>query len=301
MGTPLFALDSLKAIAQNHKISAVITQPDKRQNRGYKLTPPPVKIFSDKNNIKTFQPERLADDELISALSNISPDLIVVAAYGKILPESILNLPKFGCINVHASLLPKYRGAAPIAWAIINGEKKTGITIMQMDKGLDTGDIILQKEVNISEKETEGELRQKLSAIGAQTLTTALEMFENKTVVKTPQNNNLSSLAPIIKKEFSVINWGGNADDIHNLVRGFNPWPCSRTFLRGKLLKIHKTEIDTNCDLPPGAIKQLNPLIVSCLSGSLEILEVQPEGKKIMSAQDFVHGNNIDLQTTLGI
>ncbi|MDR0404509.1 MAG: methionyl-tRNA formyltransferase [Oscillospiraceae bacterium] len=316
MGTPLFALSSLEQIIKaKHQILAVVTQTNKPKGRGQKISLPPVKIFSDSKNIKTFQPEKLKDKELIFALSSMSPDIIVVAAYGKILPEEILKIPKFGCINVHASLLPKYRGAAPVAWSIINGERKTGVTIMQMDEGLDTGDILLQKETKILDDDTEASLKERLSIIGAKALTEVLEILERGgTLDKRVQDNNLANFAPIIKKEFSVIDWNKSASEIHNLIRGFNPWPGARTFLNGKLLKIHKSKAQ-NINLneeksvnswhslesaATGTILRLDPLLVKCSVGVIEILQLQLEGKRKMSYKEFLRGNNIKVLTKLG-
>jgi methionyl-tRNA formyltransferase len=295
MGTPDFAVKSLEAIInENHDVSAVITKKDMPKGRGYKKVPSPIKVFAKSKNIKVLQPDNLKSEETIDALHKISPDIIVVAAYGKILPTNILNLPKFGCINVHASILPKYRGAAPIAWSIIKGEKKTGITIMQMDEGLDTGDIILQKKINISSDDNEASLRRKLSFIGADCIKKVLkDLGKNLIVEKKKQDNFLASFAPIINKKISYINWEKKATEIHNLIRGLNPWPCARTTLNKKLLKIHQAKVNNKSGLP-GNIISTKPLLIGCASGSLEILKLQLENKKIMTSSEFICGNNVD-------
>jgi methionyl-tRNA formyltransferase len=308
MGTPEFAVPCLKGLAKASKydVIAVFTQPDKPKGRKFILTPPPVKICAEKYDIPVFQPATLKDENVISILKNLNPDFIIVVAYGKILPKKILDIPTYGCINVHASLLPQYRGAAPIGWAIVNGEKKTGITTMYMDEGLDTGDVLLQSEVDIEKDETEGELRERLSHVGASLLIKTLDCICEGEIERRKQDESQSSYAPILSKAHALIDWKKHANEIHNLVRGLNPWPCAMTTYAGKTLKIYKTEqleiaaepfLGKNC----GYIKNISPLLVVCGGGTvIKLIEVQYEGKKRMAASDFINGRKLDFVEQLG-
>lgn len=304
MGTPEFAVPSLLSLIKaNHDIVGVFTQPDKPKGRGYKLTPPPVKIEAKKHGINIYQPNKIKDQEVIETLKRLNPEVIIVVAYGKILPEEIIGLPKYGCINIHSSLLPKYRGAAPIQWSVINGEHETGVTTMFMDKGLDTGDMLLKSSVFIGENETAGELHDKLSIMGAQLIVETLERLKSGDLQRIKQDDNESCYAPMLNKSLSFIQWNNNSKDIHNFVRGLNPWPVAHTKLDGKILKIFKTKlidkvIDTNV---PGKVLSTNPFLISCGNNTvLEVLEVQYEGKKRMSSQDFLRGNKVNLNIRLG-
>lgn len=303
MGTPEFSVPCLKKIIDaGHDVCMVFTQPDKPKGRGYVLTAPPVKLEAIKNNIDVYQPSKMKDPEVVAVLKNLNPDVIVVVAYGKILPKEILDLPKYGCINVHASLLPQYRGAAPIQWSIINGEKETGVTTMYMSEGLDTGDMLLKESLKIGENETSGELHDRLSKLGADLIVKTLNKLENNELVRTKQDDSKSSYSPMIKKEIAKIDFNKSAEDIHNLVRGLNPWPIAYTTLNGKIIKIHKTRLSGDCSGECGQVISLSPFKVCCADNkAIEILEVQYEGKRKMSIGDFLCGHNIDLNTKFGV
>lgn len=303
MGTPEFALPSLeKLIEENYDICAVFTKPDKPQGRKRIITPPPVKVFAQEHGLQVFQPEKLKIRETYDLIKNLNPDAIVVVAYGKILPKNIIDMPKYGCINVHGSLLPRYRGAAPIQWSIINGDKATGISTMFMDEGLDTGDILLQSKVSINGDETSEELKKRLSVIGADLLIKTLKELENGTLERIKQDDSQATLSPPLDKITGDIDWQKTAQEIHNLVRGSNPWPIAHTLLRGKNFKIYKTRISTYRSYYPGKVISTDPLIVGCGNNtSLELLEVQIEGKKRMTASDFSRGYRLTNKTTFGM
>ena len=307
MGTPDFAKESLqKLYLSGHEILAVVTNQDKPKGRGMKLLASPVKEFALENNLKIFQPEKIKNNqEFIEEIKKLNPDVICVVAYGKILPKEILDIPKFGCINVHASLLPKYRGAAPIQWAVLNGDKVTGVTTMYMDVGMDTGDMILKEEVQIGENETTGELWERLSKIGADLLVKTLEQIQNGTATREKQGNDFT-IAPMLNKEMAKINWDKQtAKEIKDLVRGLNPIMGAYTFLNGKKIKFWKVEVanstniivDTSIDIiKNGTIILANPkdgLYVKAKDGILKIIEIQAENAKRMPVQDFLRGNNI--------
>lgn len=302
MGTPDFAVPSLEALIKHHNVICVFSQPDKPVGRKQTLTAPPVKQLADENKITVYQPDSLKDEAIVDIFNTLNPDIIVVAAYGKILPKKILQSAKFGCINVHASVLPKYRGAAPIQWAVINGESETGVTIMQMDEGLDTGDILLVKKTPIGEDETSQMLFERLSDIGAQALLQALEMIENGAVIPVKQADDGATYAEKITKALSPIDWNKSSLDIHNKVRGLQTWPCAQTTYNGKTVKIHKTALSKkNGDGAGEVLDSSSSLIVSCGDGKcLEIIELQLEGKKKMPAKTFLLGNNIDVGTFFG-
>ena len=303
MGTPEFALPSLeKLIEEKYDICAVFTKPDKPQGRKRIITPPPVKVFAQEHGLQVFQPEKLKIRETYDLIKNLNPDAIVVVAYGKILPKNIIDMPKYGCINVHGSLLPRYRGAAPIQWSIINGDKVTGISTMFMDEGLDTGDILLQSKVSINGDETSEELKKRLSVIGADLLIKTLKELENGTLERIKQDDSQATLSPPLDKITGDIDWQKTAQEIHNLVRGSNPWPIAHTLLRGKNFKIYKTRISTYRSYYPGKVISTDPLIVGCGNNtSLELLEVQIEGKKRMTASDFSRGYRLTNKTTFGM
>lgn len=303
MGTPEFALPSLeKLIEENYDICAVFTKPDKPQGRKRIITPPPVKVFAQEHGLQVFQPEKLKIRETYDLIKNLNPDAIVVVAYGKILPKNIIDMPKYGCINVHGSLLPRYRGAAPIQWSIINGDKVTGISTMFMDERLDTGDILLQSKVSINGDETSEELKKRLSVIGADLLIKTLKELENGTLERIKQDDSQATLSPPLDKITGDIDWQKTAQEIHNLVRGSNPWPIAHTLLRGKNFKIYKTRISTYRSYYPGKVISTDPLIVGCGNNtSLELLEVQIEGKKRMTASDFSRGYRLTNKTTFGM
>ena len=295
MGTPDFAVPTLEALYQSrHEVAAVVTQPDKPKGRGKAMAMPPVKEKALEYGIPVYQPVRVRKDEaFFEELTKIQPDVIVVIAFGQILPERILNLPKYGCINIHASLLPKYRGAAPIQWAVINGDEITGVTIMRMDVGLDTGDIIAKKQVRIAEDETGGSLFDKLAAVGAELCVETMQMLENKTATFTPQDNEASTHTKMISKELGDIDWKKPAVEIERLIRGLNPWPSAYTHLDNKAFKIWKARVvETDGAYAPGCICKVgkNTMVVQTGEGGLELLEVQLAGKKRMDAGSFLRG-----------
>lgn len=301
MGTPEFAVPSLEILLKNnYEICGVFTKPDKPQGRKQILTPPPVKIFAEQNSINIYQPEKLKTPETFDIIQNLNPDLIIVVAYGKILPKNILEFPKYGCINVHGSLLPKYRGAAPIQWSIINGDQVTGITTMFMDEGLDTGDILLQTKVSINNEENSEELKSKMSIVGAELLLQTIKKLENNELERIKQDDSQATLSPPLDKITGDINWNKTSDEIHNLVRGSNPWPIAHTNLRGKLFKIYKTRVATRYSRVPGQVISTSPLIIGCGGNtSIELLEVQIEGKKKLSAEDFCRGYRLTPNQTV--
>ena len=303
MGTPEFAVPSLEALVQNgYDVSAVFTKPDKPQGRKQIIVPPAVKVRAQEYGIEVFQPEKLKVEETFELVKKINPELIVVVAYGKILPKNILEFPKFGCINVHGSLLPKYRGAAPIQWSIINGDKVTGITTMFMDEGLDTGDILMQSKVFINDDETSEELKKKMSIVGAQTLIKTIKALEVGELTRVKQDSSKATLSPPLDKITGDINWELSAEQIHNLIRGSNPWPIAHTTLRGKLFKIYKSKISLNRPAYPGKVLSVSPLIIGCGNDtSLELIEVQIEGKKRMLSSDFARGYRLTDKTVLGL
>ena len=246
MGTPEFAQASLqKLIETGHNIVGVFTQPDKPKGRGYKLVAPPVKELALEHNIPVYQPEKMKDGTALSILKELNPDLIAVVAYGRILPKDILELPKYGCINVHGSLLPKYRGAGPIQWSVIDGEPVTGVTTMYMGEGLDTGDMILKKETPIGENETYGELHDRLKEIGAEALVETIALIEQGKAPREKQDDSLSSYAPILDKKIAKLDFNKPAQQLHNLIRGLSPWPVAHTTVGGKLLKVHRAVLSS--------------------------------------------------------
>lgn len=306
MGTPSFAVPSLKKLYESNlfEILSVYTQADKPVGRKQILTPSEVKLFALDKNLYIKQPNKIKNnDEVLQHLKSLNLDFIIVVAYGKILPKSILEIPKYGCINVHGSLLEKYRGAAPIQWAIANGETKTGVTIMKMDEGMDTGDIYTKSEVEIKFDDTYLTLSEKLSRIGAELLLETLPKIAKDELKPIKQNNDLATMAPIIKKEDGLINWNNSALSIYNLNRAFTPWPLTYTYFKGKLLKIIKCfPIDDEKKGLPGEIINVNKnnFSVSTGKGKLLIETLQLEGSKKMSASDFIKGYRIKNGLILG-
>lgn len=303
MGTPDFAVPCLqRLIDMGQDIAGVFTQPDKPKGRGYQMMPPPVKELALKHNLPVFQPAKMRDGEALGIIKELAPDLIVVVAYGKILPKDILDAPKLGCINVHGSLLPKYRGAGPIQWSIINGEEVTGVTTMFMAEGLDTGDMILKMETPIGEEETAGELFDRLCIIGADCLEQTIKLFESgKPVPREVQDDAKSSYAPMLDKELSKLDFTKSARELHNLIRGVSPWPVAHTAFRGKLLKVHKARIAYDLTGKAGTILDEKRMIVGCGDGAIELLEVQAEGAKRLPASDFMNGKRIQMGEQLGL
>lgn len=300
MGTPEFAVPSLDALVKNnYDVCAVFTKPDKPQGRKQIILPTPVKAYAFSKGIEVFQPEKLKSEESFELLKKINPDIIIVVAYGKILPKNFIDFPKYGCINVHGSLLPKYRGAAPIQWSIINGDTVTGITTMFMNEGLDTGDILMQEKIFINDEDTSEELKEKMSFLGAETLIKTIKNLSEITPKK--QDDSQATLSPQLDKITGEINWEKTAKEIHNLVRGSNPWPIANTRLRGKLFKIYKTKISNSRPCYPGKVLSVSPLVIGCGKDTcLELLEVQIEGKKRMPASDFARGYRLSEKTVLG-
>ena len=304
MGTPEFAVPCLRALAEStHEVSAVFTQPDKPKGRGYKLIPTPVKAAAQEYGIPIYQPASLKKDndavEAMQILNDIAPELIVVTAYGKILPKEILELPKYGCINIHASLLPKYRGAAPINWVLLNGETETGVTSQQMNEGLDTGDVLVKQSTPIGENETYSQLYDRLSTMGAQVLMQTIEAVESGSLVPEKQDDSLSCYSPMITKDMSALDFSKTAREVHNTIRGVTGF----TTLGGKRLKIFVSEISDK--IAPGAkngeIVDTVRFAVKCGDGRAVIFrEVQPEGKKRMKTEDFLRGNKLTKGDILG-
>ena len=304
MGTPDFALFSLKSLVEYSKqsdieICGVITQPDKPKGRGYAMMPPPVKQYALEAGLDVYQPETLKDEAFFELLSTLSPDLIAVVAYGKILPKSVIDYPKYGCINVHGSLLPEYRGAAPMQRAIIDGKEKTGITIMYMAEGLDTGDMLLSRELIINENDNFENIHDGLGMLGAEMLVEIIPMLQSGAAVRVPQDDSLSSYAKKITKEDCLVDFSKDAQTVHNLIRGLSPVPLSFTHTpNGKLLKLIESKI-ADRETPHehiGEVLSLDGKIeVACAKGSLYIERVLPEGKSRMSAADFIRGRNISV------
>ena len=294
MGTPDFAVGTLEAIvAAGHEVVLAVTQPDKPKGRGKSMQYPPVKEAAIAYGIEVYQPERVRRLECIEYLAKYQPDIIVVAAFGQILPKEILEMPKYGCINVHASLLPKYRGAAPIQWAVINGEKASGVTIMRMDEGLDTGDMIASVAVELDAQETGGSLFDKLQDAGARLCVETMKSIEDGTAVYTPQDNEIATHTKMIQKSLGKINWSLSAVQIERLIRGLNPWPSAYTHLDNKAFKIWKARVvETDGAYAPGCICKVgkNMMVVQTGEGGLELLEVQLAGKKRMYAGSFMRG-----------
>lgn len=298
MGTPDFAVPALeKLIEAGHKITAVVTQPDRQRGRGKEILYSPVKECALKYDIPVLQPEKIKSPEAVERLRTYQADIFVAAAFGQILSKEILDMPRYGCVNIHASLLPRYRGAAPIQWAVINGEEKTGVTIMQMDEGLDTGDIITQREVLIAQEETGESLFEKLSVLGADLLVETLEMIRRQDVVKRKQDTSLSTYARMLKKEDGRIDWCRTSKQIEQQIRGMNSWPSAYTVWNGKTLKIWKAQWNQSVHAyAPGTILAVEKesVTVACGEGMIRILELQMEGKKRMSVKDFLLGYHME-------
>ena len=304
MGTPDFAVSTLKALAEaGHEVVLAVTQPDKPKGRGKAMQPTPVKEAAEALGIPVYQPVKIREASCVDYLRGFRPDVIVVVAFGQILPKAILEMPKYGCVNVHASLLPKYRGAAPIQWAVIDGEKETGVTTMRMDEGLDTGDMILKCVVPLDKEETGGSLFDKLSVAGAGLLIETLQQLENGTAVFTKQDSSQSTYAGMIKKSLGQIDWSMEAARIECLIRGLNPWPSAYTKLGGKTLKIWRAAVTekSSAGYAPGEVVSADrALLVAAGDRILELAEVQLEGKKRMAAEAFLRGYEVLPGTVLG-
>ena len=303
MGTPDFSVPALEELAKVHQVAAVVTQQDRPKGRGHKMQYTPVKEKALELNIPVYQPEKVKNPEFVDILREINPDVIVVIAFGQILSKEILDLPKYGCINVHASLLPKYRGAAPIQWAVLDGEEKTGITTMYMEKGLDTGDMIDKAEVVLDKKETAGSLHDKLMVLGANLLLETLKKLEDGTAVREKQNDEESCYAKMLSKDMGQIDFTKSAREIECLIRGMNPWPSAYTSLDGKTMKVWEADVlDAQSKEEPGTIVEVNKkeIIVATGSNDLALHEIQLAGKKRMQVQAFLLGYQVEAGTKLG-
>lgn len=305
MGTPDFAVPTLQALYDGgHNVQAVFTQPDKPKGRGYKLTPPPVKVLALSHDTHVYQPASLKKngEEYIELLKKLAPDCIVVVAYGKILPQSVLEIPKYGCVNVHGSLLPKYRGAGPIQWAVLNDEEKTGITTMLMGEGIDTGAMLLQEETPIGENETAAELFDRLAVMGAELLTETLEKLEKGEITPVPQDESQSSYAPMLSKDMCNVDFNNPVRKIHKQICGLSDWPCAVTMLDGKRIKVYRSEIVsyTPCGEPVGSIVNEKDFSVACSDGVIRFTEIQAEGSKRMKTADYLRGKPVQMGSILG-
>ncbi len=303
MGTPEFALPTFQGLIEaGVNLCGVFTQPDRPRGRGKQLAPPPVKELALKHHIPIFQPEKLRDPVAVEQLRKLQPDLIVVVAYGQILPKSVLEIPRFGCINVHASLLPRYRGAAPINKAIVDGEQVTGVTTMLMDVGLDTGDMLIKRATEIGDEETAGELHDRLSLLGREAMEETLRRLCDGTLRPEPQENTQSSYAAMMKKEDGRIDWRCSAKSIHNLVRGLSPWPGAFTLWNGQMLKLGRTLAEEGLAAEPGTVLSADTdgVCIACGQGVLRVRELQLAGKKKLPAGDFLRGTSLSAGARLG-
>lgn len=304
MGTPDFAVPTLESLVKGgHEVIAAVTQPDKPKGRGKAVLMTPVKEKALECDIPVYQPVKARDPEFVEILKGMNPDVIVVVAFGQLLPKAILDIPKYGCVNVHASLLPKYRGAAPIQWAVIDGEEKSGVTTMLMNEGLDTGDMLEKVEYVLDAKETGGSLFDKLSALGGELILSTLEKLENGTITRTPQGETPTAYAKMLKKSMGEIDWSMEAVKIERLIRGLNPWPSAYTSLKGKTVKIWAAEVvDGEVTGNPGrATVTKDQILVETGEGFLSITELQLEGKKRMETAAFLRGFAVEDQTLFGV
>lgn len=304
MGTPDFAVPVLEALVEKHNVTAVISQPDKPKGRGKKMKPTPVKEAAEKYGIPVYQPEKIKDEKFVELLKGIDADIFVVVAYGQILSQEILDIPKYGCINVHGSLLPKYRGAAPIQWSVINGEKETGVTIMYMVKALDSGDMILKRKMEITDDDTYETLHNRMSYVGADALIEAIELIEKGDVNAEKQEDSLATTAPMIKKDMGKIHWSRNSEEIRNKIRGFNPVPGAYTEYEGEILKIFKADIVEGYEKGEAgeilSVDKKKGFIVKTGNGALLIREVQAKGGKKMNCADYLRGHSVEEGKILG-
>lgn len=306
MGTPDFGAVSLEALLKDEgfDVVGVITQPDKPRGRGHKMFPPEVKVKALEYDIPVYQPESLKNEAILTILSELNPEVIVVAAYGKILPKYVLDFPRYGCINVHGSLLPQYRGSAPIQWSVINGDKTSGVTIMQMAQGVDTGDMLMKAETEIGEYETAEELFDRFAVMGGELLVEALKKLQAGELTPVPQNEEEATYAPMITKEMAMIDWNKTKNEISKLICGMNSWPVAYTYYNGSVVKIYaarKAEgiFEGKC----GEILKLEKkkgLLVKCLDGGIYLNEVQFAGSKRMNIEDYLRGHVIDTGTVFG-
>ena len=298
MGTPDFAVPTLKALVDaGHDVRAVFTQPDKPKGRGMKLTPPPVKEFALTCGIDVYQPQSLKrETETVTPLiRSFEPDCIVVVAYGKLLPPEVLAIPKYGCVNVHGSLLPKYRGAAPIQWTVLNGDEYGGVTTMLMAEGMDTGDMLIKKPVKVDINETSAEYYDRLSFVGAELLIETLDKLADGSITPTPQNDSEATLAPMLDKSMSPTDFDLPAREVYNHINGLSDWPCATAVLDGKRLKLYRAAVvsEDSVGAEPGTIIDPSDLTVACKTGAVRLLEIQPEGSRKMNASDYLRGHPV--------
>ena len=301
MGTPEIAATCLSALLSSaHTVTAVVTQPDKPAGRNYTLTPPPVKVLAASHGVPVVQPEKIRTPEFEAWLKTQAPDIIVVVAYGCIIPPQLLHVAKYGCINLHVSLLPKYRGSAPIQWAVLNGDEGTGVTIMQLDEGLDTGDVLVCEKIAIGPEETSGELFDRVTAVGARVLCEAVPAMEAGTLQPQPQQHENATLAPMLDKELAEFRLTDTAAHIHNWVRGMNPWPMAWFVTAGgKKVKVTECRMASSNGEAPGTVLSTKPLTVACADGAVQLLHVVPEGKKPMDGTSFAAGLRLKAGDTL--
>ena len=292
MGTPDFAVPSLPILLDHgYEVCAVYTQPDKPKGRGHKLQPPPVKELALQHQIPVFQPATLRKEEVQAEIRSWNPDVIVVVAYGKLLPKAVLDAPKLGCVNVHGSLLPQYRGAAPIQWTVLNGDKVAGVTTMFMAEGMDTGDMLLKAETPVGEEETSGQLFDRLKDLGADLLLETLQGLEVGTLTPVPQDEAQATRAPMLSKELSQVDWTKSAQQVHELIRGLNPWPSAVSYLDGRKLKLHASRVREGSGEPGKPFAQDGALWVYCGQGALELTEIQTENGKRMDGKSYLLGH----------
>lgn len=300
MGTPEFAVPCLDILNQHYNVTAVYTQPDRPKGRGQKLAMSPVKEYALKHNLPVYQPEKIKTPECVAKLRELKPDLIIVVAFGQILSKEILDIPPLGCVNVHGSLLPRWRGAAPIHWSIISGDKQTGITTMYMDVGLDTGDMILKATTEITPDMTTAQLHDKLMVQGADLLLQTVQLIEENKAPREKQDDNLSCYAKMLNNDNCRIDWTKSAQDIHNLVRGLNSWPAAYTTLNNKKFKIWQTRVTTGTGNPGQIIKLTKQsIIVATGKGAIELLEIQPPNKAKMPASSYINGHKQELENNV--
>lgn len=300
MGTPDIAAKSLESVlAAKHEVCAVFTREDKPVGRRQVLTPPPVKVVAQAHGIPVYQPKTLRDGSADEILRRLAPELIIVVAYGRILPPSVLAIPTYGCINLHVSLLPKYRGSAPIQWAVLNGDKHTGVTIMQLDEGVDTGAILMVEPVDIGENETSGELFERVSKVGAETLCRALEALAQGKLTPVKQSEADATLAPMLTKEMGNFTFGEEAGHLHNLIRGLNPWPVASFVHQEKRIKVLHSKV-VEIQGKPGTVLSLRPLVIACQKDALQLEEVVPEGSKAMTGEGWAMGRRFAVGDCIG-
>jgi methionyl-tRNA formyltransferase len=303
MGTPDFATSNLKALIDGpDDVVAIVTQPDRPKGRGKQLASPPVKSFAESIGIPVLQPAKIRTEEFLNGLLSYKPDLIVVTAYGRILPPSLLELAPMGCINVHGSLLPLHRGAAPIQWSVIRGDKEVGVTVIRMDEGMDTGDILLKGSIQADPDETAGTLFEKLAQLSNDTLLKAIKGLKEGTIAGTPQDHSQATEAPMLKKTDGLVDWSKNARELESLIRGLDPWPSAFSFLNGKRLRLFKPEVVYKWNAAqPGSLLRADKrgLLIACGKDALLVKEIQPEGKKCMTVEAFLCGCSLDPGTLL--